>query len=295
MRLLEILVNGTSLGMLYALVALGFVLIFKATRTVNFAQASFLLMGAYLVAVLTPRLGFWLATLLSLLVTGAVAVLIERVLISRVDIRDHTSAAILTLGVNIVLAAELVRRIEERSLPIDAPWGNSVVNIAGTTLPVSRIVAIVAALLLIAGLTAALRLTPWGLAMRATIDDPEAAALVGFNLRTVTASAWFVAGALAVIAGIGLTAYPSPGVSVATQAVALLAFPAAILGGMDSQIGAVVGGLIIGIAQVAVSSYAGALSFLGQGLGEVTAYIIMFAVLLWRPSGLFGTKELTRV
>jgi branched-chain amino acid transport system permease protein len=104
-----------------------------------------------------------------------------------------------------------------------------------------------------------------------------------------------LAGALATVAGIGLASFPSPGVSVSIEAVAIAAFPAAIIGGFDSLGGAIAGGLIVGVVQVFVAGYQDSLSFLGLGIGDVVAYVVMIVVLLWRPSGLFGSKEFTRV
>lgn len=293
--LLEVLINGISLGMLYALVALGFVMIFKATRTVNFAHASFIVLGAWVVAVLSDDLGFWLAMLVGFLVTAGIAVAVERLLLARIDIRDHSTATILTLAVNILLIAEITRQLEESVVPVRTPWGTAVWEIAGVYAPVSRVASMLAALLVIGVLSAALMLTRWGLSTRATIQDPEAAALVGIRMSRVTASSWVVAGLLAVIAGVGMASYPTPGVSVGTQAAAFKAFPAAIIGGLDSFVGAIVGGIIIGVAEASVSTYGTHLDFLGRGLHDVVAYALMILILLWRPTGLFGSKELTRV
>lgn len=293
--LLELLINGISLGVVYALVALGFVMIFKATRTVNFAHASFIVLGAWLVAVFAERVGFWLALLGGIVVVGLVALVIERLLLSRIDIRDHATATILTLAVNILLVAELTRRLKEHIVPIGTPWGSNVLHFAGISVPASRIANMVVALIVIGLLTLALLKTRWGLSTRATIQDPEASALVGIRMSRVTATAWIIGGVLAVIAGVGLASYPAPGVSLGSQVAALKAFPAAIIGGLDSFVGAIVGGMLIGLTEVTVATYGSELDFLGDGLGDVAAYVLMIAVLLWRPQGLFGSKELQRV
>jgi branched-chain amino acid transport system permease protein len=118
---------------------------------------------------------------------------------------------------------------------------------------------------------------------------------MGIRLGRVSALAWIVAGALAAVAALFLVGAPTPGVSAAAYTVALRAFPAAILGGLDSTGGALVGGLLIGLAESFAAGYQDQLLFLGRGFGDVVPYVVMIAVLLVRPSGLFGTKELTRV
>jgi branched-chain amino acid transport system permease protein len=293
-RGVEILLSGVSLGLLYALIALGFVIVFKATRTVNFAHASFLLFGVWVVAQTSPHIGFAAAVALGLVAAGTLGLAVERLLLSRVDGRKHDALAILTIGVNVVLTAELSWRIGESVLPLGAPWDGHVVHFGSVVLPLSVIITIVTVPLLIAGLAAVLRHTGWGLAMRASIEDREGAALAGVRLKRVSAGAWIAAGILAVAAGIGLASFPSPGVAVSTGTVAIKAFPAAIIGGLDSLGGAIVGGLVIGIAEVTVAEYQDALSFLGRGLGDVVAYVIMICILLCRPSGLFGAKEVSR-
>ncbi|MFG2000531.1 branched-chain amino acid ABC transporter permease [Spirillospora sp. NPDC048911] len=294
-RQLELLVNGVSLGLLYALITLGFVIVFKATRVVNFAHASFLLLGVYVVAATQPKIGFAAAALLGLGVAGALGLATERLLTSRIDRHDHHAMALATIGLNVVLTAELTRRLEERVLPLGAPWDGHVVDVGPLSLPLTVVITVVAVPVLIGGLTALLTFTGWGLAMRASIADAEGAALVGIRLRRVSATAWLMAGLLATIAGIGLASFPSPGVSVSLETVAITAFPAAIIGGFDSLGGAIAGGLIVGVVQVLVNGHQGSLDFLGLGVGDVVAYLVMIVVLLWRPSGLFGSKEFSRV
>jgi branched-chain amino acid transport system permease protein len=131
--------------------------------------------------------------------------------------------------------------------------------------------------------------------MRAAAEDSEAAALMGIRLGRVSMIAWIVAGVLAAVAGLFLTGSPTPGVTPGVAAVALRAFPAAILGGLDSTAGAVVGGLVVGLAESFAAGYQDQIAFMGRGFGDVVPYVVMVLVLLVRPSGLFGTRELTRV
>jgi branched-chain amino acid transport system permease protein len=118
---------------------------------------------------------------------------------------------------------------------------------------------------------------------------------MGIRLGRVSLSAWAVAGALAAVAALFLTVFPTPGLERATSLAALKAFPAAILGGLDSTTGALVGGLVVGVTESLATGYQSDLSFLGRGIGDLAPYLVMVVVLLVRPAGLFGTKELSRV
>jgi branched-chain amino acid transport system permease protein len=292
---LQLLFSGISLGFIYALIALGFVIIFKATEVVNFAHGAFLLAGAYVVARLHDRIGFLPALLAGIAVAALVGLLVERLIIRRLRGAPVISLAIVTIGVNILLITELTRRIGTNVFSLGDPWRDHTVKILGIRLAESRVAAIVIGLILIGAFFAAFKYSNWGVAMRATAEDEETALLMGIRLGRVTAVSWVVAGALAAVAGLFLTAFPSPGLDASAAPVALRAFPAAILGGLDSTGGALAGGLIIGVAESLVAGYENNLLFLGRGFGAVVPYVVMILVLLIRPSGLFGTKELTRV
>jgi len=151
------------------------------------------------------------------------------------------------------------------------------------------------AAVLVAAFAAVFKFTDWGIAMRSAAEDGETASLMGIRLNRVAAAAWAMAGALAAIGGLFLTSFPAAGVTGGVGLVALAAIPAVVLGGFDSPSGAVVGGLIIGVVSVLTAGYQDELSFLGRGLGSVAPYVVMLLVLLVRPNGLFGTKEVTRV
>jgi branched-chain amino acid transport system permease protein len=131
--------------------------------------------------------------------------------------------------------------------------------------------------------------------MRAASDSRTVAGLTGMNPGLTSNLSWAISGVLAAIGGAFFTSFPASGVSNETGLLALGAIPAAVLGGLDSTVGAVVGGLIIGVAATFAAGYQDNIAFLGRGLSEVVPYIALFLVLLWRPSGLFGTREVTRV
>lgn len=292
---LELLLGGLSMGSVYALIALGFVVIFKATEVVNFAHASLLLAGGYVTASLHEELGFWLALLAGTLAAAAVGAAIEFLVMRRYRGQDQSVLAIVTIGVDILLITDLTRRIGTDVLSLGDPWGDRVVHLGPVTVPQTRIAAILAAGLLITVFLLVFRHTSWGVAMRAAAEQPETAALMGVRLGRVSLAAWAVAGALAAVAALFLTVFPTPGLERATSLAALKAFPAAILGGLDSTTGALAGGLIVGVTEALATGYQGQLTFLGRGIGDLAPYVVMVAVLLIRPAGLFGTKELARV
>ncbi|UGY94353.1 branched-chain amino acid ABC transporter permease [Streptomyces gobiensis] len=291
----ELLLNGLSLGSVYALIALGFVVIFKATEVVNFAHASLLLAGGYVAAVLQEDIGFWAALVAGIASAATLGALVEFLVIRRYRGRDHSVLAIATIGVDILLITELTRRIGSRVYGLNDPWGDRLLTIGTITIPQTRVAALVVAALLITAFLLAFRYTYWGVAMRAAAEHPETAALMGVRLGRVSMSAWAVAGGLAAVAALFLSVFPTPGLERGTSLAAFKAFPAAILGGLDSTTGALVGGLIVGVTEALATGYQGELSFLGRGIGELAPYLVMIMVLLVRPAGLFGTRELTRV
>jgi branched-chain amino acid transport system permease protein len=288
-------IGGLFLGAIYSLIALGFVTVFKATQVINFAQGSVLLLGAYVIGRAHESIGFWPAVLAGLVASAVAAVLIDVVFIRRVRDADLGTLAILTLGVDILLLTELTRRIGTDVIPIGAPWGSDVVEFAGIRVAESRVIAGGVAAVLVAGFWAVFKYTDWGVAMRSAAEDGETASLMGIRLNRVAAGAWAMAGVLAAVGGLFLTSFPAAGVTGGVGLIALAAIPAVVLGGFDSPGGAVVGGLIIGVVSVLTAGYQQELSFLGRGLGSVAPYVVMLLVLLVRPSGLFGTREITRV
>jgi branched-chain amino acid transport system permease protein len=294
-QFVELLINGISLGFVYSLVALGFVVIFKSSRVINFAHGSIVLLGAFSIAKLQGSLGFLLAVIAGAAIAAVAAAALYYVILRHVKGRAADTVTIATIGLDIILATELSRQIGQEVLNIGDPWKDGVVTFGSFSLPEARVAAAVVAVVLLGGFVAAFKYSAWGIAMRAAAEDGEAAALMGIRLPRVATGAWLVAGALATVGGVFLTTFPTPGVDRTTGLSAISAFPAAILGGLDSVLGAIVGGLIIGIVVSMSGGYQDEIAFLGRGLGQVAPYVVMVLVLLVRPSGLFGTKELTRV
>lgn len=205
------------------------------------------------------------------------------------------AAGIMTIGLSIVIDTLTTDQIGAKIIATGDPWGSSHIELVGTAIPLSRLAALVTAVVLLIAFYFWLQRSDFGVGMRAAADDPETASLMGVPLRRVSVVAWALASALAVVAGIFLVAYPSAGLDVTVSSVALLAIPAAIVGGLDSTTGAVVGGLAIGLTQVLSLGYQSELAFLGRSFSQAAPYILMLIVLIIRPAGLFGTKEVSRV
>lgn len=294
-KFIELIVSGLATGAVYALIALGFVVIFKATEVVNFAHASLLLIGGYVIAISHDSVGFWVAVLLGVAAAALVGAVVEFGVIRRARVLDQSVVAIATIGLDIVLTSELTRRIGTDTLALGDPWGDELVQLGSVTIPLTRIAALVAASVLIALFLLAFKHTSWGVSMRAVAEDRETAALMGIRLGRISMGAWAVAGGLAAVAAIFLTVFPTPGLDRTTSVAALKAFPAAIIGGLDSTTGALAGGLIVGLTEAMMIGYQNELAFLGRGVGDVAPYAVMVLILLWRPAGLFGTRELARV
>jgi branched-chain amino acid transport system permease protein len=256
-----------------------------------------LMLGAFLVARWHGSLGFFGAIGVAAVVCAVVAALCDVLLVRPLRKRRGgiDALAILTIGINILLGTDLSRRVGPDILPSGAPWGSDVVHLFGVAVPQTRVAAAVVAIALMVLFWAAFRFSDWGVAMRSAAADAETAAMMGIRLRRVAAGAWALAGALAAVAGAFFISFPAAGVSNTTGLLALTAIPAAVLGGLDSTAGAVVGGLTIGLVTTFTAGYQDEIAFFGRGLSEVAPYIVLLIVLLWRPSGIFGTREITRV
>jgi branched-chain amino acid transport system permease protein len=284
--------QGIALGMVYALIALGFVIMTKGSNTFNFAHGEFVAVGAYVVLALMPHLPYWLAFLGSVFVTVALALLVEATLLRRLISKGLTTVVLATLGVSVMVHALVLMVWGVGSKGSAGPVGSGTVEVGGVVLPLSSIATIVSSVVVLVALLLFFRRTPYGLALRATASHQEAALAQGIDVGRMFALSWAIAAVLAVVAGIFLASFPrvvSPSISV----VALAAIPAIVIGGMDSLAGAVVGGVIVGLIQVLGAGYLA--DYGGGRLHEVLPYVLMLLVLVVRPYGLFGSRGIERV
>ncbi len=288
---------GLALGGVYALVALGFTVIYRASRIINFAQGELLALGAVLTSwlVAVHNMPFWLAFAIGAAVTAGTGLLFQLVVLRFAIAKPDFTIVMLTLGLATILTAVLDATFGEIPRPNGDPWGSSVLHLGSVGVPWVQIWTIVTAVVLLVAFWLFNKRSRYGLAMRSAASDSEAALSVGISLRRVHALAWVLAGLVACVAGVFLGGYPNS-VSPSISDVALLAFPAIILGGIDSTTGAVTGGFIIGVVQELTAGYQPQYaSWLGQDFYLVAPYVVMILVLLVRPYGLFGSRPAERL
>lgn len=293
---LEVLIGGLLAGVMYALVALGFVLIYKASGVFNFAQGAMVFMAALTFVSLVERgMNFWVALAVTLAVMVALGVATERVVLRPLVNQPPITLFMATIGLTFVLEglSQLVWGSQPHGLELGIPdvpmeWLSQTwnMNISQFDLFASGVSGV-----LVVALAVFFHTTRIGRALRAVADDHQAALAVGIPLQHIWAIVWAVAGFVALVAG--LMWGVRNGVQFALVFVALKALPVLILGGFDSIMGAIVAGLIIGASEKLAEVYIG--PFFGGGIESWFAYVVALLFLLVRPEGLFGEKHIDRV
>ena len=293
---IEVLAGGLLAGVMYSLVALGFVLIYKASGVFNYAQGSLVFVaGLTFVSLLERNVNFWLAIAITLAVMVVVAVVTERVVLRPLINQPPITLFMATIGLSFVLEglSQMVMGAQPHGLELGIPdvpieWLSERANINISQLD---LFAALVAGVLVAGLALFFQKTRIGRALRAVADDHQAALAVGIPLQHIWAIVWAVAGFVALVAGLMWGA--RNGVQYALTFVALKALPVLILGGFESIPGAIVGGLIIGASEKVAEVYLG--PYVGGGIESWFPYVLALAFLLVRPQGLFGEKIIDRV
>ncbi len=294
MQLLQLIVGGAAIGCIYALIALGFVLIYKATETVNFAQGDLMMVGGFvgLTAMNVAGLPFWLAFLVTIVAMALIGMGTERLVLRPLLGQPAFTVVMMTIGLG-YLARGVVTMIpywgtETHTLPV--PWKDEVIWIGGEkglVVSVEHLAIIVATVVLVAFLYAFFRYTRLGIAMQATSQNQLAAFYMGIPVRRVNMLIWGLSSAICGVAGLLLA--PITFVHANMGFVGLKAFPAAVVGGFGSIPGALVGGLIIGV----VESLAG--FYLPEGFKDIAAYVVVLVMLVVKPNGLFGENTTKKV
>jgi branched-chain amino acid transport system permease protein len=293
-QFLQLTFDGFALGCVYALIALGFAVVYRASEVINFAQGAMLLVGAYLVSLFAAYAGlpFWFSVILAVAILAAGGVLFQMLVLRRTLGQPLFTIVMITIGLSVAMTAGVDAVFGPNQRLLGDPWGASRFQVGGVVFTWVEVWGVISAFVLLAAFFLFDRYSRYGLAMRATAADPEAALAVGVPVRRVHALVWGIAGAVATIGGVFLAGFPnSPNPQLGDAA--LLAFPAIILGGLGSPVGAVVGGIIIGVVQVLTSGYEP--GWTGNNFYEVAPYIVMIAVLLAKPYGLFGTRPAERL
>lgn len=287
-QFIQLTVYGLANGAILALAALGFVLIYKATRVINFAQGELLLVGAYAFysAFVVLQLPAILAVAVAVIVAAALGVAIERLVLRPLLGEDPIAIIMVTIGLSAVLkaAVQVVYGTTPREMPKCLPRGS--VDILGAIVPSDRLVAIAIAAVVLAAFSGFFRWSRHGVAMRAVADDPQAALVQGISVTRISALAWAMAAASAVVGGVLIADIAE--VSQNLSGFGLVVFPVVILGGLDSVLGTIVGGVVIGL----LSQYADSVS---PGASQVVPYLVLVVILLVRPYGLFGQPRIERV
>ena len=290
--LIEVLLGGIATGLMYSLVALGFVLIFKASGVFNFAQGVMVLFAALtLVGLMEKGLPVPVALLLTMAVMVALAFGIERLVLRPLVNQEHIILFMATIGLNFFLEGfgEMLWGANVKRLDVGIP--DRSVMVAGIQVNQLEMSAAGTAAVLVAVLAVFFQRTRIGRALRAVADDHEAALSIGIPLKTIWLIVWSVAGLVAIVAGIMWGA--KSGVQFSLSLIALKALPVLILGGFTSVPGAIVGGLIVGVGEKLGEVYWGPL--VGGAIENWFAYVVALVFLLFRPQGLFGERIIERV
>jgi len=283
-QFLQLVISGIAQGCIYGLIALGFVLIYKATETVSFAQGDLMMLGAFCGLAGMTMLGFpfWAAVLAAIVAMAIFGVLLERIVIRPILGQPAFSIVMLTIGIAYV-ARGLITMIpnigtDTHTLPV--PYKDQIWNVGALVLNVEQMVVIAATAVLCAGLFAMFRYSKLGMAMQASSQNQLAAYYMGIPVKTLNGLVWGLAAAVAAIAGLLLA--PITFVHANMGFIGLKAFPAAVVGGFTSLPGAIVGGLIIGIVE-SLSGF-----YLPDGFKDTAPYVVVLIMLMVKPNGLFG-------
>lgn len=294
---IHLLASGLALGAVYALVALGFVVIYRSSKVFNFAQGELLTLGAFLVfAFAQAGLPWGIAAGLAIVATGVVGVGIERAALRPLVGKPVFVTIIVTIFVGVILRLTIQLIWGNDPRPMPTPWElGETVEIGGANVLVSSLVAIAAVGVVLAVFFVVIKRTKLGIAMRATANDQETALALGIPVGRVFAMSWFIAGAFAALGGMFLAMYPSA-VEMRLSLDALQAFPAVIVGGLESPTGSVIAGFLLGLCvvfgEVLINPLLGEF---GHGFHLVFPYVVMILFLVVRPRGIFGTPRIERV
>jgi branched-chain amino acid transport system permease protein len=293
----QALVNGFGQGSIYALLALGYVMIYKSTRVISFAQPALMVVGGLVTYHATSVLGlpFFPGMVVGIIGGAVVGMVVERLALRPMIGKPVFTLAIITIGVDIVLRIFTNRYIGVQSKIVRYPNGSDRYELGGVSISHQTLGLIAVTAVTVTALTLFFRYSRTGLAMRATALDQETALAQGIRVGAIFALAWAIAGGLAAIAGTFIAA-GTAGMEQTSWIIALKALPAIIIGGLDSLPGAVIGGLSVGIVESLTAIYQPDVApWLGRNFSLVAPYALMLVVLLVRPYGLFGTREVERV
>jgi branched-chain amino acid transport system permease protein len=292
--LFQLLVNGLVVGTLYGVVAMSFVLIYKATQVVNFAQGELLLVGAWVCwALLTKyQLPFWLGMPITLVFMFVFGIVVQMVFLRPMVGEPIISVIMVTIGLSTVLQALMKWMFGVNPQPFPQIFSSQTVDFMGLRLQTVYVLSLVASLAMMAGMAWFFRVSKYGLAMRATAFNQQVAQSLGISVKNVFAMAWAISATVSAVAGIVVAVVN--GVSSGLSAYGIKVFPAVILGGLDSIAGSVIGGIIIGLLENVAQFIDGEYLHWGN-LFEVAPFYVLIIILMIKPYGLFGTRDIERI
>mgnify|MGYP000238811529 FL=1 len=293
--LFQLLVNGLIVGMLYGVVAMCFVLIYKSTQVVNFAQGEFLVLGAWvcLALVTNMQLPFFLAFIFTLVFMAAFGIIVQTVILRPLIGEPIISVIMVTIGLSIFMQSLMNWIFGNDAKRFPDVFGTSdIVSIGGLNVEVAYLLSLVLSIIIMGVFFWFFRFTRHGLAMRATAFDQQIAQSLGISVKQTFAMAWAISAVVSGVAGIVIGIVNS--VSNSLAFVGIKVFPAVILGGLDSIVGAVVGGIIIGVLENMAEYVDGQWLKIGN-LYTIAPFYVLIIILMIKPYGLFGTKDIERI
>jgi len=278
---------------MYALIALGFVLIYKSTKILNFAHGEIIMVSAFICFYLVSsyKVSFWLAVPITMALAGLLGVVTERFVLRPMLGEPVFSVVMVTIGLSIFLRSISGIIFGHDNYIFPNPFPTEPLNLGGIVISHTHLWTMVVAVVLTVIFFLFFKFTRMGLAMRGTANDQDTATLMGVNVRKVFALTWALAFIIAALAGIFLANVMV--LNIGLTFVAISAFPAVVLGGLESVPGAILGGLAIGVIENLAGGYLE--QIIGGGVKDVTAFVVLFLILMFRPYGLFGKKEIERV
>ena len=283
------IISGLAVGCVYGLIALGFVLIFKTTEVINFAQGEIMMIGAFIAFTLITvfKVPFVLAFLLTPIICGGIGILLERVLIRPLVGEPVVSIIIVTIGLSITLRAFAGMIWSYDTFDFPHVFSEEAIKISSIVVSPIDIWIILVSLGLVTLLFLFFKFTTLGISLQASAQNPLASLLMGISVKRVYSMTWAISAMVGAVAGIIIV--PITFLSANMGFLGLKAFPAAVIGGFNSIPGALVGGVIIGVSENLAGIY------LPPWFKDIFAYVVMMAVLMIRPEGIFGTHEQKKV
>jgi branched-chain amino acid transport system permease protein len=287
--LIQLLIGGLSIGCIYSLVGIGFVIIFKSTKVLNLAQGELMMVGAYVTLLFYKSIGlpFFFAFAVSLGLAFVIGLAVEAIFMRKMIGKPIFSVVMLTLGLGVCLRGlvGLIWTYDEKTMAVSV--FNKVCKLSNFSISYGEIIIILLSLALVFGLGIFYKYSKIGLGMRATAADQNSAMIMGIDVTKVFSFSWALSATVSTFGGIALAAMTIITPNMADFGVRAL--PAVVLGGIDSLTGVVVGGMIVGIAENLAGGYLGGMTH------QLSPYFILLLVLVIRPYGLFGIKEIKRV